>query len=261
VLRFEGPAGKNPGAFLGTFVPGGSGGLANPDGMVFGPDPSGNGRTDLYVASSVLSERSGTLMSEPGTSEVLRYDGTTGAFLGAFVTADSGGLRTPTFLTFTETDPTTLNYDGATTNSNLTAATAPTRTATSTVTTNIAGPLIAGSSMSAAPPLAGPTPGNSRIGPAALAVALSLTQPAATPATIGDSVLSFVYTPLPAPALTSDLAPAGLPGSSRPGWTSEATADRVFTRLGAGLSLTALVEDLTLAGGSAEDLTAANLPG
>ena len=46
---------------------------------------------------------------------MLRYDGTTGAFLGTFVTPDSGGLRNPTFLTFTETNPTTLNYDGTTT--------------------------------------------------------------------------------------------------------------------------------------------------
>jgi hypothetical protein len=42
----------------------------------------------------------------------LRYDGTTGAFLSTFVTPDSGGLQFPTFMTFTETDPTTLNYDG-----------------------------------------------------------------------------------------------------------------------------------------------------
>jgi hypothetical protein len=124
VLRFEGPAGDNPGAFLGTFVPGGSGGLANPDGMVFGPDPSGNGITDLYVASSVMSERSSTLMAEPGTSEVLRYDGTTGAFLGTFVVPDSGGLKNPTFITFTETDPTTLNYDLPSAPASVSAATA-----------------------------------------------------------------------------------------------------------------------------------------
>jgi hypothetical protein len=92
-------------------------------------------------------------------------------------------------------------------------------------------------------------------------VALSLSQPPATPATIRDAAPSFVQTPLPAPALTGNLAPAGLPGSSQRGRTSEATADRVFTRLGAGSSLTALVDVLTLAGGSAEDLTAANLPG
>jgi DNA-binding beta-propeller fold protein YncE len=105
VLRFEGPSGKNPGAFLGTFVVGGSGGLANPNGILFGP----NG--DLFVASCVESGTGGTLIAEPGTSQVLRYDGTTGAFLGTFVTPDSGGLKNAWFLTFTETNPTTLNYD------------------------------------------------------------------------------------------------------------------------------------------------------
>lgn len=125
VLRFEGPSGKNPGGFLGTFIPGGSGGMANPCGMVFGPDPSGNGKTDLYVANSVLSP----LTAEPGTSDVLRYDAKTGAFLGTFVTPDSGGLRFPTFMTFTETNPTTLNYNtsGLATTSGLTPAAVPTQ--------------------------------------------------------------------------------------------------------------------------------------
>jgi hypothetical protein len=124
VLRFEGPSGNTPGAFLGTLVPAGSGGLANPNGIVFGPDPSGNGKTDLYVASSALHD----FKAQPGTSEVLRYDGTTGAFLGAFVTPGSGGLRFPTFLTFTEADPTTLAYvdDGAITAVRAAALAAPT---------------------------------------------------------------------------------------------------------------------------------------
>jgi hypothetical protein len=73
------------------------------------PAPSGNGLTDLYVANSVQSGN-GILIAEPKTSDVLRYDATTGAFLGTFVAPDSGGLKFPTFLTFTETDPTTLNY-------------------------------------------------------------------------------------------------------------------------------------------------------
>jgi hypothetical protein len=104
VLRFEGPSGPNPGAFLGTIVAGGSGGLANPNGILFGPN--GN----LFVASSLINNNSGNLLARPHTSQVLRYDGATGAFLGAFVTADSGGLKDATFLTFTKTNPTTLNY-------------------------------------------------------------------------------------------------------------------------------------------------------
>jgi DNA-binding beta-propeller fold protein YncE len=57
------------GASLGAFVLGGSGGLANPRSLAFGPD--GN----LYVSSA--------------TGEVLAYDGATGVFVGAFV--DPGG--------------------------------------------------------------------------------------------------------------------------------------------------------------------------
>jgi hypothetical protein len=158
VLRFEGPAGKDPGAFLGTFVPGGSGGLANPNGMVFGPDPSGNGKTDLYVASSVLSEQSGNLMAEPGTSEVLRYDGTTGTFLGTFVTPDSGGLKTATFITFTETNPTTLNYDGGVTST--AAGTPPAQTAIASGS----GPLVA---------MIPPQSVSTRFVPGAVSIALS----------------------------------------------------------------------------------------
>lgn len=53
-----------------------AGGLDGPTGAVFGPD--GN----LYVASFE-------------TDEVLRFEGTSGAFLGVFVTAGSGGLNGP----------------------------------------------------------------------------------------------------------------------------------------------------------------------
>jgi hypothetical protein len=113
ILRYGGPFGPNPGALLGTFVPGGSGGLNNPVGLLFGPDGQGDGKLDLYVTSAVgSSPNTGKLklIAAPGTSEVLRYDGTTGAFLGTFVAPDSGGLNFPSFMTFSETDPTTLNY-------------------------------------------------------------------------------------------------------------------------------------------------------
>jgi hypothetical protein len=62
------------GAFIGTFVASGYGGLSHPDGILFGKD--GN----LYVANS-----------DGGPPEVLRYDGHTGAFLGIFVPSGSGG--------------------------------------------------------------------------------------------------------------------------------------------------------------------------
>jgi PEP-CTERM motif len=41
------------------------------------------------------------LVSSQDTDQVLRYDGSTGAFLDAFVQVGSGGLDTPTFLIFT----------------------------------------------------------------------------------------------------------------------------------------------------------------
>ena len=75
------------GAFLGDFVPNNSGGIKNPQGMVFGPDGEDGGQLDLYVASA-------------GNGKVLRYDGTTGAFRGEFVAGGSGGLDHPFGITF-----------------------------------------------------------------------------------------------------------------------------------------------------------------
>ena len=71
VLRFNGTTG----AFLGTFVPTGSGGLTFPLGGTFGPD--GN----LYVSNS-------------NADDVLRYNRTTGAFLSTFASSvgDAAGL-------------------------------------------------------------------------------------------------------------------------------------------------------------------------
>lgn len=65
------------GNFTGTFVTGGSGVMNGPDiGMTFGPD--GN----LYVPSF-------------WNHRIQKYNGTTGAYLGDFVTAGSGGLTQP----------------------------------------------------------------------------------------------------------------------------------------------------------------------
>ena len=41
---------------------------------------------------------------------MLRYDGTSGAFIDAFVSSGTGALNTPLYLFFTNTDPTTLAY-------------------------------------------------------------------------------------------------------------------------------------------------------
>ena len=64
-----------------TFVTPGSGGLDNPFDLVFGPD--GN----LYVGST-------------SNNNVLRFNGTTGAFIDTFVPSGSGGLTTANWLTF-----------------------------------------------------------------------------------------------------------------------------------------------------------------
>jgi DNA-binding beta-propeller fold protein YncE len=97
ILRYNG----RTGAFMDTFVAPGSGGLNRPFSVVFGPE--GN----LFVGSAAINSN---LVARPGTSTVLRYDGKTGNLLGTFVNADSGGLRYPAALLFTETDPVTRNY-------------------------------------------------------------------------------------------------------------------------------------------------------
>ena len=78
VLRFD----ADTGAFLGVFVPPGSGGLNGPTGLAFGPDGH------LYVGSFVFNNR------------VLKYHGLSGAFLGVFVQEGSGGLQGPWDLRF-----------------------------------------------------------------------------------------------------------------------------------------------------------------
>jgi hypothetical protein len=111
VLRFQGPAGPTPGAFMDAFVPAGRGGLLQPFGVLFGPDRTGDGRQDLYVNSADVHESS-FQTSRPHTSSVKVYDGVTGGYLADFVAAGSGGLDTPILMTFTETDPVTLAYTG-----------------------------------------------------------------------------------------------------------------------------------------------------
>jgi sugar lactone lactonase YvrE len=248
VLKFEGPSGPHPGAFLGAFVPAGSGGLTNPEAVLFGP----NG--DLYVSSCVekLNKFFSNLFSAAvtGTSVVLRYDGTTGAFLGTFVTPDSGGLNCPISMTFTETDPVTLNYDGATPSAPLSVATTrtPTPPPAATPTTSTTRTLRAG------------LPPGGSIEAAALSVALSLSQHPATSAGDTSPALSFLPAPRPAPSLTSNLPPSGRP-SSPPRLSAKAASDRVFTNLDAAWFLTRPGDDLALIDGSSEELTLAKRPG
>src|SRR5262249_17524741 len=60
----------------------------SPNNLAFGPDANGNANADLYVSTS---------------SGVSRYDGTTGAYLGTYITNGSGGLSNANSMTF---DPT-----------------------------------------------------------------------------------------------------------------------------------------------------------
>ena len=82
IRRYDG----RTGAFLGAFVKAGSGGLGEPGDFAFGPD--GN----LYVING------GSRLSPP-PDEVLRFNGKTGAPMGAFIKAGSG-LTEPHNLTF-----------------------------------------------------------------------------------------------------------------------------------------------------------------
>jgi hypothetical protein len=244
VLKFAGPAGANPGAFLGTFIPGGSGGLANPEAVLFGPGG------DVYVSSSAdhNAGQDGILMAKNGTSVVLRYDATTGAFLDTFVTPDSGGLRCPISMTFTETDPVTLNYDGATTSAALARTT--TQPAAAIPMTITARSL-----------LSGPPPGISGFDPTALSAALPLSQLPAAPAAAASPALSFSPAAVFLPSLTGNLPPAGPAGSSQLSSAAKAASDGVFANLDDGLSLAGLVDDPAFPGGSSDALITAKPQG
>jgi len=93
------------GAFVGTFVEAGSGGLSGPVGLAVSPADH-----HLYVASS-------------RSSAVLRYDGFTGELIDEFVLAYLGGLEEPRGLAFDDDDnllvasagtDAVLRYDGTT---------------------------------------------------------------------------------------------------------------------------------------------------
>ncbi len=89
ILRYEGPAGPNPGQYLEAFIPTSSGGLDDPHDLAFGPDG------ELYVSGAA-------------TDSIFRYQGPTGAEPGAFIDASvpaaSGGLDDPRALLFDAVD-------------------------------------------------------------------------------------------------------------------------------------------------------------
>lgn len=117
------------GAFQGDFVTAGSGGLYDPNGLLFGPDgllyvdnfrggPAQvlrfNGQTGAFIdqfvppssgglaaATELLIGPDGNLyVGSNATGSILRYSGKTGAFIDAFIPAGSGGLTSTSGFTF-----------------------------------------------------------------------------------------------------------------------------------------------------------------
>jgi hypothetical protein len=228
VLRFQGPTGPAPGAFLGTFVAVGSGGLVSADtALLFGPDGKKDGKLDLYVGSCQFKLFPNATV--PGTNEVLRYDGTTGAFVDVFVGPDSGGLDCSTFgLTFTETDPTTLNYVGPMSDPTLPAATALAQPATGTraVVPVLDSTVVA---LQKAAPSAAAWPGSQQATP-------SLTPRQSLAATAAD------FPPLSAGRSPQTVAASGRVAAHG---TPSTVLDRVFADLDASLLLDTLPENRT----------------
>jgi sugar lactone lactonase YvrE len=91
VLQFN----ATTGAFVSVFISG-----VNAHNMAVGPDANGNANADLYLSTS---------------NGVSRYDGTTGAYLGTYITNGSGGLSGAGAMTF---DPSQTYLYVASTGSN-----------------------------------------------------------------------------------------------------------------------------------------------
>lgn len=121
VLRYN----ETTGAFLGTFISAGSGGLSAPHRGIFGPDGNFyvasadndrvlryNGTTgaflDIFAVSPQLDYpvdlqwgADGNLyVSSQLNDSIVRFNGTTGAFIDVFVSSGSGGLQGPSGMQF-----------------------------------------------------------------------------------------------------------------------------------------------------------------
>src|SRR5262245_58058379 len=79
--------------------------------------------TLAFVCFAALAHAGDLLVSSRNTDQVLRYNGSTGAFVGAFVGTGSGGVSAPTGLTFgadaelyavSMDSDSVLRYDGST---------------------------------------------------------------------------------------------------------------------------------------------------
>lgn len=80
------------GNFLGTFINAGSGGLGIPGCITIGPDD------DIYICST-------------NTNQILKYNGSTGAFDSVFIDANSGGMTQPMSIQFISQPADEFPYD------------------------------------------------------------------------------------------------------------------------------------------------------
>lgn len=80
------------GNFLGTFINAGSGGLGIPGCITIGPDD------DIYICST-------------NTNQILKYNGSTGAFDSVFIDANSGGMTQPVSIQFISQPADEFPYD------------------------------------------------------------------------------------------------------------------------------------------------------
>lgn len=136
VLRYQGPTGTTPGAFIDTFVPAGSGGLLDVQAAIFGPDANGDGRQDLYVSNNRSTGRG---QDKGSDGNIKRFDGVSGSFIDTFIPSARGGLNHPAGMTFTDTDPVTLAYDGG---ENLAASTVAVESVHETLAASAVQPLL-----------------------------------------------------------------------------------------------------------------------
>jgi hypothetical protein len=232
ILRFDGTTGQPkpaPGKSGADFVTPGDGGLLQPLSIVFGPGG------DLYVGSA---DASGNASASPHTSAVLRFDRTTGAYLGTFVPPDSGGLRYPSALIFSETDPVTRAYVGAKGPAVRDTAMGITAASPALVTGQVAVP--------GSPAMASLPPSTIGFDPTAAAVSPWNAPPQTAPADAARPAMPFAEARQFVPPFTGDLTPAGHDDLFQPGWAFEAAADRVFANLDAELSLALFVDDLAV---------------
>jgi DNA-binding beta-propeller fold protein YncE len=238
ILRFDGKTG----AFIDTVVAPDKSGL-KPLSIVFGPGG------DLYVGYANTK----VLTADPHTSTVLRFNLTTGAIV-TFVPPDSGGLRYPSALIFSETDPVTRAYVGTKGPRERDTAAGITAASKSRVTGRAAVP--------GGPAVASLPPSTIGFNLAAAAVSRWDAPPQTSPAGAARSAVSAAETPLLAPPIDGNLPPSAHADSFQPVLAPKAVAaDPVFANLDAELSLALFVDDLALTGWDSEGLTPVQLRG